>query len=95
MARRLPKDVAWAEMVLEVEDRWCGRCGRHLHTYGHRRRRIFTLDGPRTLMCKLAHCPNHACVNHRHVVSVCRKNGKPGKNHGFYRNFTSKISVKE
>jgi hypothetical protein len=73
MARRLSKDVAWAEVVLEVEDRWCGQCGRRLHAYGHRRRRIFTLEGPRTLLCKLAHCPDRACVNHRHVVNPERE----------------------
>lgn len=72
MARRLPKDVAWAEVVLEVEDRWC-QCGRHLHAYGQRRRRIFTLDGPRTLVCKLAHCPDPACMNHRRVVNPERE----------------------
>lgn len=73
MARRFSKDVAWAEVVLEVEDRWCGQCGRALHTYGHRRRRIFTLDGPRTLMCKVARCPDHACVRHRQVVNPERE----------------------
>ena len=31
MARRLPKDVDWIEVVLEVEDPWCGECGRRMH----------------------------------------------------------------
>lgn len=69
MARRLPKDVAWAEVVLEVEDRWCGKCGRRLHVGAHRRRRVFTFDGPRVLICKLARCPDCACPNHGHMVS--------------------------
>lgn len=73
MARRLPKDVAWAEVVLEVEARWCGKCGRRLHVCAHRRRRVFTFDGPRLLTCKLAHCPDRACPNHGHMLSPERE----------------------
>lgn len=73
MARRLPKDVAWVEVVLEVEDRWCGKCGRRLHVCAHRRRRIFTFDGPRLLICKLAHCPDGTCPNHGHMISPERE----------------------
>ena len=69
MARRLPKDAAWTEVVLEVEDRWCGQCGRRLHVCAHRRRRVFTFDGPQVLICKLAHCPDRACRNHGHMIS--------------------------
>jgi hypothetical protein len=69
MARRLPKDVAWAELVLEVEDRCCGKCGRRLHVCAHRRRRVFTFKGPQVLICKLAQCPDAACANHGHMVS--------------------------
>jgi hypothetical protein len=69
MARRLPKDAAWTEVVLEVEDRWCGKCGRRLHVCAHRHRRVFTFDGPQVLICKLAHCPDRACANHGHMIS--------------------------
>jgi hypothetical protein len=69
MARCLPQDAAWTEVVLEVEDRWCGTCGRRLHVCAHRRRRVFTFDGPRVLICKLAHCPDRACPNHGHMIS--------------------------
>jgi len=68
MARRLPKDVAWAEVVVQVDDRWCGKCGRRLHVCAHRRRRVFTFDGPQVLICKLVHCPDCACPNHDHMV---------------------------
>ena len=68
MARRLPQDVAWREVVLEVEDRRCGKCGRRLHGCAHRRRRIFTFDGPQVLICKLAHCPDRDCPNHAHMI---------------------------
>ena len=40
MARRLPKDVDWTEVTLEVEDRWCGKCGRRMHICSFRRHRI-------------------------------------------------------
>jgi hypothetical protein len=69
MARRLPQDVAWTETVLEVENRSCDRCGRRLFVGAHRRRRVFTLNGPRILICKLAHCPDRACTNHGHMIS--------------------------
>ena len=52
MARHLPQDVAWTETVLEVENRWCGKCGRRLFVCAHRRRRLLTLNGPRILICK-------------------------------------------
>jgi hypothetical protein len=73
MARRLSKDLAWTEVVLEVEDRWCGKCGRRLHVCAHRRRRLFTFDGPQILICKLAHCPDRACSNHNHMISPERE----------------------
>jgi hypothetical protein len=65
----LPRDAAWVEVVLEVEDRTCGECGRRLHVCAHRRRRIFTFGGPRVLVCKLAQCPDRACPNHGRMIS--------------------------
>lgn len=73
MARRLPKDVAWVEIMLEVDDPWCVNCGRRLHGCAHRRRRILTLDGPLVLLCKLAHCPNDHCPNHGHMINPERE----------------------
>ena len=69
MARRWPKDLAWTEVVLEVEDPWCGKCGRRMHVCAHRRHRIFTFEGPRLLVCKLMHCPDRACSSHGHMIS--------------------------
>ena len=69
MARRWPKDLAWTEVVLEVENPWCGDCGCRMHVRAHRAHRIFTLDGPRHLVCRLVHCPDQACPNHRHMIS--------------------------
>jgi hypothetical protein len=73
MARRLPKDVAWTEVVLDVEDRRCGKCGLRLHVCAHRRRRVFTFDGPRILTCRLAHCPDRTCVNHSRMINPERE----------------------
>jgi hypothetical protein len=63
MARRWPKDLAWVKGFLEVEDPWCDVCGRRMHVCDHRHHRIYTMAGPRHLVCKLAHCPNRDCPN--------------------------------
>lgn len=64
MARRWPKDLVWTEIVLEAENPWCGECGHRMHVGAHRHHRIYTLEGPRHLVCKLVHCPDPACPNH-------------------------------
>ena len=73
MARRFPTQVDWTEVVLEVEDRSCGECGRRMHVCSFRRHRIFTLQGPQVLVCKLVHCPNQACPNHECTFSPERE----------------------
>ena len=45
MARRWPKDLAWARVVLEVDNPWCDRCGHRMYVCDHRHHRIFTLTG--------------------------------------------------
>ena len=40
MARRVPKDLDWTDVVLEVEDPWCGECGRRKHFLVGRGNRI-------------------------------------------------------
>ena len=51
-------------MVLEVEDNVCTVCGAALHICDHRRHRIFTLQGPVEVVCKLAHCSDRQCAAH-------------------------------
>ena len=46
MARRLPKDLAWTDVVLEHENPACAACGRRMHVKRHRQRRVYTLEGP-------------------------------------------------
>jgi len=56
-------------MVLEVEEKVCGVCGRNLHVCDHRQHRIFTLRGPLELVCKLAHCSDRHCSVHSKTIS--------------------------
>ncbi len=65
MARRSPPGSAVAEVVLELEDPFCGECDRRMHVRNHRRRRIYSLGGPLLLECKLVQCPHATCPNHR------------------------------
>jgi hypothetical protein len=65
MARRWPKDLAWIEIVLEVEKPWCGECGRRMHVRAHGHHRILTFEGPVHLKCKLMQCADSACPNHQ------------------------------
>jgi hypothetical protein len=69
MARRSPQGSAVAKLVLELEDPFCGECGRRMHVRNHRRRRIYSLGGPLFLECKLLQCPHAACPNHRRTFS--------------------------
>ena len=64
MARHLPKDAAWTEVVLEPHDPSCCACGRRMHVKQHRHRRIHTLEGSVHFVLKLLHCPDKACPNH-------------------------------
>src|SRR5229473_2168801 len=65
MARRLPKDLAWAEVVLEHEERLCSACGGRMHVKRYRRRRVYTLNGPVCYVTPMMQCPHAACPNHR------------------------------
>ena len=56
-----PADTAFRQEVLTVEQEHCALCQRHLHVCDHRLHRIFTLQGPLEIVCKLAHCPDRSC----------------------------------
>ena len=73
MARRWPKDLAWTKVFLDVENPWCSACGRRMHVCDHRHHRIYTLEGPRHLVCKLVRCPAPACQQHGSTVSPKRE----------------------
>jgi len=64
MRHRWPEDTRFTRVVLEVEDNVCAVCGAALHICDHRRHRIFTLQGPVEVVCKLAHCSDLQCAAH-------------------------------
>jgi hypothetical protein len=61
MRIRRPEGTVFARLVLDVEQDCCGHCGGRLHICDHRKRRIYTLEGPRELCCRLAHCSDPTC----------------------------------
>src|SRR6266436_3063354 len=64
MRHSWPEDTQFTRVVLEVEDNVCAVCGAALHICDHRRHRIFTLQGPVEVVCKLAHCSDLQCAAH-------------------------------
>ena len=72
MARHLPKDVAWTEIVLEHDDPSCSVCGRRMHVKRHRHRRVHTLEGPVSYVLKVCIAPA-ACPNHRRSFRSARE----------------------
>lgn len=58
-----PEDTEFTRLDLEVEDRSCPACNRHMSICDHRRHPIFTLNGPTELVCKLVHCPDASCAS--------------------------------
>lgn len=69
MSHPWPPDCKLKRVVLEVEDRTCPECQRRMHVCDHRLRRIFTLQEPWQLVCKLVHCPNPACPGDHRTFS--------------------------
>ena len=64
MARQMPKDLAWTEIVLEHQDSSCAACGRRMHVKRHRHRHVYTLAGAVRYGLTELHCPDVACPNH-------------------------------
>jgi len=64
MAYRWPEETVFTRLVLTVEEPWCRTCGGALTICDHRHHRVFTLNGPVQLVCKLAHGPARACPAH-------------------------------
>jgi hypothetical protein len=64
-----PTDTVFTRHVLDVEQQACTLCQRHLHICDHRFHRVFSLQGPLELVCKLAHCPDPNCPDHHRTHS--------------------------
>jgi hypothetical protein len=56
-----PETTVFTRMVVDVEQDRCDHCGSRLHICDHRVRRIYTLDGPVELCCRLKHCSDPGC----------------------------------
>jgi hypothetical protein len=69
MAFTWPKDLEFTPWDLDVIARDCPSCGRMMHICDHRQRRLYTLDGPVELICKLNHCPDPHCPGHAKTKS--------------------------
>jgi len=69
MPYRWPADMIFTRLDLTVEERWCQACGCRLTLCDHRHRRLFTLNGPLHVVCKLAHCPAAVCPAHTRTLS--------------------------
>jgi len=69
MPYRWPDDTVFTRLDFNVEDGWCRTCGCKLTVCDHRHRRLFTLNGPVHVVCKLAHCPHRVCPAHTQTFS--------------------------
>jgi hypothetical protein len=61
MRFRWQEGTVFRRMVLDVEQKCCACCGGHLHICSHRSHRIYTLEGPLELCCRLGRCADPAC----------------------------------
>src|SRR5215471_7266194 len=64
MAYRWPDETVCRRLELHVEEQWCQTCGSRLRVCDHRHRRVFTLQGPRHVVCKLVHGPDRVGPAH-------------------------------
>ena len=69
MRYRWPADTVFTQQVLTVEQEVCAHCQRALTICDHRFHRIFSLQGPLEIVCKLAHCPDRDCPAHSQTLS--------------------------
>lgn len=64
-----PAETVFQRIDLYVRDQKCAFCDTPLHAYAHRKRRLFTLQGPCRLTVRLGHCPHANCQGHHGTVS--------------------------
>ena len=62
MAHCWPDSIAFREIPLVSESRICSGCGDAMRISKHRRRRLYTLDGPVCLILKRLRCANDDCT---------------------------------
>src|SRR5687768_1702444 len=69
MRFRWPEGTVFRQMALDVEQKCCTRCGGPLHVCTQRRRRIYTLQGPLEVCCRLARCADADCPSRPGTLS--------------------------
>ena len=69
MRFRWPQDTVFRRVVLDVEQTCCGCCSGPLHVCSHRLHRIYTLQGPLELCCRLKHCADPTCPSRSSTLS--------------------------
>ena len=69
MSHQWPSETAFRRVDLYVRGQACPVCEARLHVCSHRKRRLFTLQGPCLLVARLGHCPDPGCQGHRGTVS--------------------------
>ncbi len=62
MSHCWPESIAFREIPLVSETRICSVCGGVLRISKHRKRRLYTLDGPVCLILKRLRCANDDCT---------------------------------
>jgi hypothetical protein len=69
MRFRWPTDIQFRRVQLDVEQEHCLTCRQPLQICAHRRHRLFTLQGPLELCCRLARCSSPLCPARHHFLT--------------------------
>lgn len=69
MSHQWPAETAFRRIDLYVRDQTCAFCDAGLYACSHRKRRLFTLQGPCLVVARLGHCPDPLCPGYRGTVS--------------------------
>jgi hypothetical protein len=64
-----PEDTVFRRVSLDVEQVRCDCCGGTLHVCGKRPHRVYTLQGPLELCCRLKHCADPCCPSRPGTLS--------------------------
>ena len=62
-------ETVFERVDLFLDGQACNFCETELDMWGHRKRRVFTLNGPQLLVVRLGHCPDPGCQGHHQSVS--------------------------
>jgi hypothetical protein len=69
MTRDWPIGTIFHDIVLKNEMDNCPLCHSKMHVCDHRKHKIYTLDRPTRLVCRLVHCSNKLCPNNKKTFS--------------------------